>query len=95
MIDRCWHAVPSEELIWRELDEELVVRNARTGNTHLLEPLAAEVLRTLLESEAGLSALELVSRLRDGEGTEDEWETSIEAVLSEFERLGLAEGSTG
>ncbi|HVC11498.1 MAG TPA: HPr-rel-A system PqqD family peptide chaperone [Burkholderiales bacterium] len=86
-----WHTIPPDDLIWRELDGELVVRNARTGNTHLLEPLAAEVLRALTEAQAGLTVADLVARLRDDAATEDEWSGAIEAVLTEFERLGLAE----
>jgi PqqD family protein of HPr-rel-A system len=78
-------------LIWRELDGELAVRNATSGSTHLLEPLASAVLRTLIEADAGLSVAELVAALREDAGAQDEWRAAIEAVLSEFQRLGLAE----
>ena len=60
-----WHTVPRSDLIWRELDGDLVVRNARSGSTHLLEPLAGEVLRVLAEASAGMSVPDLVARLRD------------------------------
>lgn len=88
-----WHTVPPEALIWRELDGELVLHNARSGSTHLLEPLAGEVLRTLLDAGSGMSVSDLVARLRDDSADEDiaEWFAAIEEVLSEFQRLGLAE----
>jgi PqqD family protein of HPr-rel-A system len=78
-------------LIWRELDSELVVRNARSGSTHLLEPLAGEVFRTLVEADAPMSVADLVARLREGSDAQDEWFAALEAVLSEFQRLGLVE----
>ncbi len=88
-----WHTVPVEALTWRELDGELLVRNACSGSTHLLEPFAGEVLRILLEANAGMSIPDLVARLRGDTAAEDisEWSAAIEAVLSEFQRLGLAE----
>lgn len=88
-----WHTIPTEELAWRELDGQLVVLNARSGSTHLLEPLAGEVLRSLTEEKAGMTVPELVERLHGHAAEEDvaEWSAAVEAVLSEFQRLGLAE----
>ena len=88
-----WRTVPAEALAWRELDGELVVHDARSGSTHLLEPLAGEVLRVLIEEGSGMSVPDLVSQLREGSAEEDfaDWFAAIEGVLTEFERLGLAE----
>ena len=88
-----WHTVPRRDLILRELDGDLVVLNARSGSTHLLEPLAADVLRTLAEAEAGMSVPEIVACLRDDADTDEAsaWFSAVEAILSEFRRLGLAE----
>jgi PqqD family protein of HPr-rel-A system len=88
-----WHTVPAEALTWRELDGEVVVHDARTGSTHLLEPLAGEVLRALIEERSGMSVPDLVGRLCETSGEDDfaDWFAAIERVLSEFERLGLAE----
>jgi PqqD family protein of HPr-rel-A system len=88
-----WHTVPRSDLIWRELDGDLVVRNARSGSTHLLEPLAGDVLRALAEADAGMSILDLVACLQDDAGTDETsaWVSAIEAILSEFRRIGLAE----
>ena len=88
-----WHTVPPDALAWRELDGEYVLHNTLTGSTHLLEPLAGEVLRTLVEAGSAMSISDLVARLRGDSADEDisEWSAAIEAVLSEFQRLGLAE----
>jgi len=88
----CW-AVPAEALGWRELDGDMVVHNARSGSTHLLEPLAGDVLRALIEEGSAMSVPDLVGRLRDGSAEDDfaDWFAAVEQVLAEFERLGLAE----
>jgi len=84
-----WHTVPREMLMLRELEDGLVVRNAMTGSTHLLEPLAAEVLGLLLSAEEGMTAAELAARIGD-EAELQGWTTSMEELLLEFKRLGLA-----
>jgi hypothetical protein len=78
-----WRSVPPEALVWRELDGELAVRNAETGSTHLLGALAGKVLQALIEAHCALTVDELIARLRSDTST-------IEDVLTEFERLGLA-----
>ena len=88
-----WHTVPRSDLIWRELEGDLVVLNARSGSTHLLEPLAAEVLRTLAEADAGMSIPDIVECLQSDAAADEasEWLSAVESVLTEFQRLGLAE----
>jgi PqqD family protein of HPr-rel-A system len=85
-----WRAVSSDCLIMQDLDGDLVVRNDLTGSTHLLAPLQAEVLRTLMAEAQGLTAAELAARLADPGDSQEDWRQSIEATLSEFQRLGLA-----
>jgi len=78
-------------LVWREWEGQLVVRNARSGSTHLLSPSGTKVLLGLIGSEHGLEIAEIASQLfelRDG-GTEEM--AGLEALLAEFEKLGLAE----
>jgi PqqD family protein of HPr-rel-A system len=69
----------------------MVVRNARTGSTHLLGPFAAEVLRTLIEAGDFLGVEAVLSRLqaRFPGDNDAEWPTAIPEVLSELERLRL------
>ena len=88
-----WRVPDPEALTWRDLDGEIAVRNDLTGSTHLFDSLAAELLHTLLRAEEPLSTGELAARLA-GEGeAPGELAKSIEATLSEFQRLGLAEPS--
>jgi PqqD family protein of HPr-rel-A system len=75
-------------LTLREFDDELVVRNAMTGSTHLLQPLAAEALALLMEAGDGMTAAELADRLGDEAAGGI---AAMESLLQEFKRLGLAE----
>lgn len=84
-------SLPHNALTWRELDGQLVLRDARSGSTHLLEPLASEVLRQLLEAKGGMRVEDLVSRLAGEDDSREEWFAAVEAVVAEFRRLGLVE----
>jgi PqqD family protein of HPr-rel-A system len=88
-----WRSVPVDAITWREWDGEFVVRNERSGSTHLLGPLAGAVLRVLLEAEAGLCVAEIASRLKDppSAASGSSLNAAIDEILSEFRRLGLAE----
>jgi len=88
-----WRSAPLEAIACREWGGEFVVRNERTGSTHLLGPLAGRVLRVLLQAEASLSVEEIAARLADPDVASADLCSydAIDAVLSEFRRLGLAE----
>ena len=83
-----WHTVPREALTLHEFDDELVARNAATGSTHLLQPLAAEALALLLEAAEGMTAGELAATLGEESASGI---AAMEDLLQEFKRLGLAE----
>jgi PqqD family protein of HPr-rel-A system len=88
--------VPSHAVTWREWDGEFVVRNERTGSTHLLGPLAGRVLGLLLDAGGPLEAAEIAAKLDEAFpatrccGQAD----AIAETLAEFHRLGLAELET-
>jgi Fe2+ or Zn2+ uptake regulation protein len=84
-----WHTVSPELISCRELDGELVVRNAETGNTHLLSPLAGEVLRILLEANETMSSADIAGRLRGDEGDDPQLPAAVAEVLPKMERQGL------
>lgn len=89
-----WRSAPADAIAWREWDGEFVVRNERSGSSHLLGPLAGSVLQVLLEADDAMSVADIAARLGDpsaaaAAGPEDY--AAIDAVLSEFKRLGLAE----
>ena len=88
-----WRSAPREAIVWREWSGEFVVRNERTGSTHLLGSLAGRVLRMLLDAQAALSVDEIAARLPEPDLAAGDLRSydAINAVLSEFRRLGLAE----
>lgn len=88
-----WRSVPPDAIAWHEWDGEFVVRNERSGSSHLLGPLAGSVLQVLLEADGALSVADIAARLGDhlaAAPARDQY-AGIDAVLSEFKRLGLAE----
>jgi PqqD family protein of HPr-rel-A system len=88
-----WRSVPPDAIAWRAWDAEFVVRNERSGSSHLLGPLAGRVLQVLLEAEGALSVADIAARLGDqpAAAAGPDQNAAIDAVLSEFKRLGLAE----
>ena len=88
-----WRSVPRDAIVWREWDGELVVRNERSGSSHLLGPLAGMVLRVLLEAGGGLRVTDIAAHLSEEPvaTVADDWCAAVEEVLAEFRRLGLAE----
>ena len=91
-----WRLVPADSLCWREWDGEIVVFNDLTGNTHLLNLIAGLVLRRLAESGAEFSAAELTESIGPSEPVEADIALieAVEAVLTDFERYGLAARGT-
>ena len=82
--------VPSGNLLaWRVWDDEFLVYNNASGQTHHLNFLAGEALRSL-EAEPG-SARDLVRRLADQfEIAEDSPSLQmIDRLIREFDELGL------
>ena len=88
-----WHSVPGHALVWREWDDEVVVFNQETGSTHLLGELAGEVLRLLVGAQCGATVDALAVDLTDAANGADAevWAPAVAQVLSDLERLGLAQ----
>lgn len=88
-----WRSVPSDTIALCEWDNEFVVRNERSGSTHLLGPLGGRVLQVLLQADAALSIADIATALDDSSDpvAAPDRDAQIHAVLAEFERLGLAE----
>ena len=87
-----WRCVPPDAIVWREWDGELVLRNERTGSSHLLGPLAGSVLQVLLHADCPLTSTDIATRLGREHAvvTDADSCATIDEVLSEFHRLGLA-----
>ena len=63
----------------------------------MLDHFPSEIMRLLIQAEEPLSVEDLKARLRlqDDDGDGEQWSTTIEGVLREFQRLGLAEPQSG
>jgi PqqD family protein of HPr-rel-A system len=87
-----WRCVAPDAIVCREWDGEVVVRNERSGSSHLLGPLAGSVLQVLLEADGAVSVGAIAARLGDRPVAvgDSDWCAAIDEVLSEFHRLGLA-----
>jgi PqqD family protein of HPr-rel-A system len=89
-----WRVPPGNMLSWRVWDDEFLVYNAASGQTHHLNFLAGEALRSL-EAEPG-SASELVCRLADQfEIAQDSTPLQmIDRLIRQFDELGLIAPAT-
>lgn len=86
-----WRIIPGQELHYREWDEEFVLFNDLSGDTHLLGISAIQLLQVLQQSAAGDDALtdSLCASLeieRDGE-VEDQ----VRQLLNDLQSLHLVE----
>ena len=78
-------------LLWREWGAESVVFNPDSGDTHLLDPLAAEALRRLESAPANVSVLiEHLTRVSNSSAASDLPET-VEQMRRAFDDVGLIE----
>lgn len=81
-----------EDLLYRCWDDETIVFNPGSGNTHLLNVLAADALRLL--ERGPMDALELHQRLEslyEADSSNLPPEGTLAALLIDFEQLGLIE----
>ncbi len=60
-----WRAASPNDLSWRCWDDELVVFDQRTGDTHHLGTLSGSVLLALIEAGSPLAAASLMHDLLD------------------------------
>ena len=97
-----WEIVESEVIDWREWGEEFVVRIASRAETHLLSPAAGNVLLALLDGRPTLTLEALYAKAFDdadtGAGTGSTMTAgdleSLQAIVADFERLGIVRRST-
>jgi PqqD family protein of HPr-rel-A system len=89
-----WGVPPQSRLAWRVWDDEFLVYNTASGQTHHLNFLAGEALRSL-EAEPG-SASDLVCRLADQFeiAADSPPLRTIDRLIREFDELGLIAPST-
>jgi PqqD family protein of HPr-rel-A system len=84
-----WTVPDANALVWRTWDDEFLVYNTASGQTHHLNLLAGEALRSL-EAKAA-DRCELVRRLADQFGIAEDSSPlqMIERLIGELDELGL------
>jgi PqqD family protein of HPr-rel-A system len=87
-----WRVPPAADLRWREWDDDQsLVYHPPSGDTHLLNPLAAEALKLLERQPSSCAMLvEHVARVFALKA-EGDLVRQIEQCLAQFNELGLIE----
>ena len=86
-----WQLKSPAELKWHQWDDEIVIYNVTTGDTHLIDSAGAQILQAIQESPKNLS--ELLKDLGDqgDAGTLHRQFAYIESLLVKLYRLGVVE----
>lgn len=86
-----WQVAGGKEFLLRSWDDEFVVYNGATGDTHLLGLVAAQVMLKLQQTPMDAARLaEWVAPLLQTE-PDDELVFVIEQILTDFDSLGIIE----
>lgn len=86
-----WTASDPSKLLWRVWDDDCVVFDCRSGEIHLLNPVAAEALKLLEERPADANDLTRELGAALGQAPAPEFRGHIEDLLGRFDELGLIE----
>ena len=88
---RIWFIRAPEQHHWRRWDDEFVLYDELSGQTHLLNFIAADAMRLLQETPR--SDADLATALAELYRTEltSEFCSRIRTLLSHFQQLGLTE----
>jgi len=86
-----WQLADENAFLFRSWDDEFVVYNGATGDTHLLGLVAAQVMVKLQQTPTdAVSLAEWVAPLLQTEA-DDEFMFVIEQILIDFDSLGIIE----
>jgi PqqD family protein of HPr-rel-A system len=89
-----WRTVSLADLHWRVWEEQYVVYNDLSGHTHLLDPMAALILREIDEYCETAELVERLAALLEVK-VDDDLRGSIERTLAELDKLYLIERVNG
>ncbi len=83
-----WHCVTIDQFLWEHWDDESLLYDCRSGQTHSLTPLATEVILLLEKHSLSAEAItERLNRMFDNALDAEE----IKGLLDHFDALGLTE----
>ena len=88
-----WRVPAETDLLWRVWGEEFLVYHVQSGNTHLLNPIAAEALRCIQAQGAGTDARQLAAQVAAQlalNGAQD-LTAHMSELLQAFDESGLIE----
>jgi len=89
-----WTACSGPALLWRSWDDEQwIVYQVASGDTHLLNHVAAQALRSLQEHPATVSQLAERVAAALGAVADEAFTRELERLVAEFDELGLIERS--
>lgn len=89
-----WEIISPQSLHMQAWDNEAVVYDALSGNTHLLSLAAARVLAKIKEAPANAASLAQVMADVEPGGTADEIQATLEAILTELAGISLITPAT-
>lgn len=84
----------AQALLWNQWDDEPVVYNIISGNTHLITPAAAKVLRRLEQQPSTASQLAESIASEFNVDSDQEVVEYIERLISDLDELGLVKSLT-
>jgi PqqD family protein of HPr-rel-A system len=86
-----WQITPGQALLYRAWDDEFVLYNNLSGDTHLLGVDAIQLLLTLQDGAADPAALAASLRARCGFEDEPDLEGQVGGLLDELALLSLVQ----
>lgn len=86
-----WRLISDQALQFRSWDDEFIIYNSLSGDTHLLGSAAAHILLKLQQAPSNATALtESLAPLLHAE-MDDEFVSQIEHILADLDKLALIE----
>ena len=87
----CWHILSDVDFLQHRWDHDLVVYNAGSGDTHILESITAEIFQFLKENTANLSRI--IEHVADTFNYEIDsgLESHISELIEQLQKTGLIE----
>jgi PqqD family protein of HPr-rel-A system len=77
------------QLIWRAWTDEILVYNVQSGNTHVLNPMAAQVLDSLQRHPGTVPQVSQKIAADSGVELDDELVSHVERLVADLDELGL------
>lgn len=89
-----WRLRAQACLHWRNWDDQWVVFNEASGQTHLLDAVTTAILSVIEKSPSDVPNLTSVAMQESGLHDESSWSTTVSAVLERLTGVGLIESIT-